>query len=1421
MQFIICKKKLDTVLLFSTILILTFAVSSFFSALPIVDAEASGDAFQSGSYSDSEVTIPFEISRYGEAWNGYLAFGLFDGSASHLIVMDTNGVIHFSRHANAFTYHDVQLIAPEVLMYQGEPLTHTHFWNLRTNEVTDFPNVVGHHEIEYNPKTDTFLTLRWEYLNIDNKTVGFDTIVELDREGRVLWSWNTSKYFNISQACPYCDPGDFTHANTAFWDQDKNIIYLNLRNLDTFCKIDKATGQLLWSCGRYGNFTLLDEDGNTVKSLWAHSHSVKEVEPNVFLMFDNDLHNRENPTSQNSRMIEVTVNEENMTAWISWKWTAPREYWSPIWGDADRLPNGDRLGTFGTTDHYYPNSSGAVLIEVNQNGEMVLQFTFPYGMGIYRTEQINLNIPFYIDGDSQFTIENGVISGNGTLDDPYIIKDWDINASTANGITIVNTSKYFVIRNCVVYGGGDRYSGIRLYNVTNGWIDNVTSWDNGNGIEIDGKSSDNRVSNSNFYDNQYSGVWIFNSSKNTVINCTSYNNSWSAIELYYSNDNSLIDCTLYGNLHAGIWLQGSSNNTILGCTSINNSLSGVELYYDSNDNSLIDCTLHGNLHAGIWLQGSSNNEIINCSIFNNLLSGIEIHLSLSNTISNCELYNTRLGIFVGDSSGCTLMDNLIHDIVIDGVYLDNSSNSVVKDNTIYTNHKNAGIVLFGSFNNIIDNLTAYNNYFGIHLYNSVYNIIMNSTLSRNAEGINLISSSGNTIKDNNASDNAYGLSLQDSSHNVIINNNASNNSFYGIYLWSMAGASGVNLLSFNNTVVNNTASNNDHGIYLWASALNKINNNIATNNKYGVYLFSSFYNQIQNTYSSNNTLGICLSYSTNNVLVNNRVLNNEYRGIDLWSSSNNILLNNKISGNYYNFGVDGFSSSDFINSIDTTNTINGKPVYYWVNKSDTQIPADAGFVGIVNSRNITVKDLVITNNKQGILVAYSTDIKVRNVVTNDNIIGICILGTSIEESNPSMRSVIDAQYRSEIENQRKTSTWSDYVNPISKGEERSFIARENFGAAAADDLMPTITKCRIENVTGSNNYYGIYLWATSLNNLDNNTLTNNKYGISFVISANNILSNTEISNNYYGIQIYSSFNLTIDHCNLNYNYYGLYHDYYSNTEVHYCNIQNNTQGAYNYNSNPVYVVNATFCWWGSPDGPGGVGPGHGDEITFNVLYDPWLSQAVKPPMQNVTISVNTSATSIPHGIPITVYGSLSVPINGTVTLYRGINGTEPWFLTNVSMINGEYSFTYTPLHSGVFVFYALFPGDEQFNPTTSDNVTVDIFQRQNAALYLNASATSIQHGLPLTIYGSLSVPINGTVTLYRGINGTEPWFLTNVSMINGEYSFTYTPLHSGVFVFYALFPGDKDYNPATSENVTVNINGDVFLNPIFRVKGGE
>jgi len=217
--------------------------------------------------------------------------------------------------------------------------------------------------------------------------------------------------------------------------------------------------------------------------------------------------------------------------------------------------------------------------------------------------------------------------------------------------------------------------------------------------------------------------------------------------------------------------------------------------------------------------------------------------------------------------------------------------------------------------------------------------------------------------------------------------NATGTNKAGIYL-----ANGVQHCNISS---NNVASNN-YGILLDYSSNNMLTNNTANGNYwFGIHLdYSSNNTLTNNTANGNYWFGIGLDSSSNNNLMNNTANSNNYFGIFMNSSSNNTLANNTMSENFYNFGVYGGGLSNYTHYIDTSNKVDGKPVYYWVNQSNEEIPPDAGFVGIVNSTNITVKNLTLTKNGEGMLFAYTNNSRIENVSVLNNNYGIALCSSN-------------------------------------------------------------------------------------------------------------------------------------------------------------------------------------------------------------------------------------------------------------------------------------------------------------------------------------------------------------------------------------------------------------------------------------------
>jgi len=166
---------------------------------------------------------------------------------------------------------------------------------------------------------------------------------------------------------------------------------------------------------------------------------------------------------------------------------------------------------------------------------------------------------------------------------------------------------------------------------------------------------------------------------------------------------------------------------------------------------------------------------------------------------------------------------------------------------------------------------------------------------------------------------------------------------------------------------------------------------------YGIYLDSSINNIISKNNITNTHIAIHLVTSAYNSITGNNITNN-YGGIQLGSSSNNNISGNVLNHNTYNFWVLGTGLNHFMHSIDVSNLVDGKPVYYLLNQKDSLIDPTMypkiGYLAIVNSTNVTVKCLTLTNNGAGLLIAYTTNATIANNTITSNNYGVDLISSS-------------------------------------------------------------------------------------------------------------------------------------------------------------------------------------------------------------------------------------------------------------------------------------------------------------------------------------------------------------------------------------------------------------------------------------------
>jgi parallel beta-helix repeat protein len=248
-----------------------------------------------------------------------------------------------------------------------------------------------------------------------------------------------------------------------------------------------------------------------------------------------------------------------------------------------------------------------------------------------------------------------------------------------------------------------------------------------------------------------------------------------------------------------------------------------------------------------------------------------------------------------------------------------------------------------------------------------------------ADGVNV---SGFHVRNSgNAGHPSYdtGIEYNNVQNGYITYNIVSNNS-QGIFLYSSSGI----------YIINNVATNNEDGIFLyWADGNHIEGNNASSNKGRGIDFISSHDNDIvNNNVSSNGGIGIAIYGSNRIKFRSNTAYWNDDHGIRILYSGENDLIDNTL----LNDGIGVYGNNLWhlnTHNIDTSNTVNGKPVHYWKNQTGGKIPALAGQVILANCHNVIIEDQELTNGSVGIDLGFSSNCTIiGNNVSSNNRYGI-------------------------------------------------------------------------------------------------------------------------------------------------------------------------------------------------------------------------------------------------------------------------------------------------------------------------------------------------------------------------------------------------------------------------------------------------
>jgi len=407
-------------------------------------------------------------------------------------------------------------------------------------------------------------------------------------------------------------------------------------------------------------------------------------------------------------------------------------------------------------------------------------------------------------------------------------------------------------------------------------------------------------------------------------------------------------------------------------------------------------------------------------------------------------------------------------VITSTIHIDDSNSSINWSKTAADNPWCSGT---GTWNDpyLIENITIDGLFEGSCIYienSNVPFIIRNCTLINIGTGANPNHDSG--------------IRLNTVSNGLIINNTCSFNNGLGINLRN----------SHNNTVCYNNASSNERtGIYVHTSNVNTIfGNTFNYNDGGGIYIYQGNFNNFSENYVSQTKVSTSDSST---------------RYIEL-TGQNNIF-----SGNIFNnCGIhlrEGSLNDLSSHQIDTTNLVNGKPIYYYANTNDLKKEnfSNAGQVILVGCDNCEISGLNMSYGGPGISLFHCD----QNTVFNNTIsfrYGEIIKLYSSYQNNISHNSISDVGISSGINlrySNENNVTFNQIINcntAIEVGTSYRNSIRDNYL---------------------DNNYRGMYIQTGQIGDMNNiimrNIISNNNEGIyttSPYTRANMIYLNNFINN---------------------------------------------------------------------------------------------------------------------------------------------------------------------------------------------------------------------------------------------------------------------------------------------------------------------
>lgn len=398
------------------------------------------------------------------------------------------------------------------------------------------------------------------------------------------------------------------------------------------------------------------------------------------------------------------------------------------------------------------------------------------------------------DGDPIYRPGSGVVAGNGTTEDPYVIAGWCTSwideesrapdAPRRAGIAILGTDASVVVRDIFVRGppsalAEHRGTGVLIRDAANVTLEENRIDRHDVGVALEEVSRNVTVARNNLSGNDKVGVAASRSRSVTITGNTFVDHGVASIGLF---------STVNGSVR---------NNTVRGT-----HLIGIVIGADDEPgrgNRILANRIVGNTYGvSMWGTEADEAEILGNTIAKNELVGVSVGITgADHRIRDNRIRGNGVGITFGASShDNTVINNTIADNEDRGlVFRQEAKNNTVSGNTIADNGEH-GIALNDALRTAIANNTIHNHATGIRLDDSAKNQVEHNTILDNGIGVRITGearrpAAENRLVANAVRSNAIGVVVIGDAEGTVLRENNIHNSSRSVGLNATASAHSV------------------------------------------------------------------------------------------------------------------------------------------------------------------------------------------------------------------------------------------------------------------------------------------------------------------------------------------------------------------------------------------------------------------------------------------------------------------------------------------------------------------------------------------------------------------------------------------------------------------------------------------------------